>query len=162
MKVDNNTLRQRDEEKDGYMTERAKFARICVEVDLQKVLVPTFELYGRVYKVEYEGIQMICSHCGRYGHRQDTCDVKAAAEQGRQMSETGNRGTWDNGVQQGALLNQGESAVAEAFGPWMIVDRRACGTKGGDAKQGNTSRVTNRDTGKHSNHGGGSRFSILK
>lgn len=64
IKVDNKTLRKKGESKDGYTTERARFARICVEVDLKKTLVPSFELHGRIYQVEYEGLHLICFYCG--------------------------------------------------------------------------------------------------
>ncbi|KAJ1416829.1 Zinc finger, CCHC-type [Sesbania bispinosa] len=31
------------------------------------------DLNGRIYKVEYEGLHLICFHCGRYGHRREAC-----------------------------------------------------------------------------------------
>ncbi|KAK7412642.1 hypothetical protein VNO78_04161 [Psophocarpus tetragonolobus] len=57
----------------AFLTEMAKFARMFVEVDLRNVLIASFQLKKRVYKVEYEGLHLIYFHCGRYGHRKDTC-----------------------------------------------------------------------------------------
>lgn len=74
VKVDSVMLRKRSME-DEYATERAKFARMCVEVDLRKVLIPSFELNGVVYRVEYEGLHLVCFDCGCYGHRQDSCPL---------------------------------------------------------------------------------------
>jgi hypothetical protein len=58
VKVGKNTLFQ----------ERGKYARICVEVELNKPLLAMFELKDRIYKIEYEGLHMLCFTCGRFGH----------------------------------------------------------------------------------------------
>ena len=47
------------------------YARICVEVELQKPLVSKFMLRKRVRRLEYEGIHMVCFGCGRYGYRKE-------------------------------------------------------------------------------------------
>ena len=47
------------------------YARICVEVELQKPLVSKFMLRKRVRRLEYEGIHMVCFGCGRNGHRKE-------------------------------------------------------------------------------------------
>ncbi|MCH86877.1 hypothetical protein A2U01_0007737, partial [Trifolium medium] len=64
VKVDKNTLLQ----------ERGKYARLCVEVDLSKPLLAMFELKGRHYKVEYEGLHLLCLKCGRYDHLSEIVD----------------------------------------------------------------------------------------
>ncbi|KAJ1423981.1 Zinc finger, CCHC-type [Sesbania bispinosa] len=56
-------------------TERGKFARLCVEVDWKKPLISQFELLGRDYSVEYEGLFLICFTCGKYGHRKEGCPL---------------------------------------------------------------------------------------
>ncbi|KAL5169689.1 hypothetical protein HKD37_11G031549 [Glycine soja] len=47
---------------------KGKFARICVELDLEKP--SESHIYERDYKLnlEYEGLDSICFHCGRFGH----------------------------------------------------------------------------------------------
>nr|KYP57514.1 Uncharacterized protein At4g02000 family [Cajanus cajan] len=52
---------------------RGKFARICVEVNLNKKLVSMINVLGYVIKLEYEGLHAICFKCGKYGHRQEQC-----------------------------------------------------------------------------------------
>lgn len=76
VKIDSNTLREKEGSRgEFYKTERVKIARICVEVDLRKVLVSKFELKCRQYNVEYEGLHMVCFDCGIYGHRKDECPM---------------------------------------------------------------------------------------
>lgn len=53
--------------------ERARFARVCVEVNLTKPLKGTIMVNGERYYVSYEGLTNICSMCGLYGHLVHTC-----------------------------------------------------------------------------------------
>lgn len=59
--------------------ERARYARICVEVNLAKPLKGTVLINGERYFVAYEGLSEICSKCGIYGHLVHGCP-KAIAE----------------------------------------------------------------------------------
>lgn len=67
VKVDRNTLH----------ADRGHFARICVELDLTQAVVGKICLEGYWYKVEYEGLQIICGKCGCYGHRSRECTATA-------------------------------------------------------------------------------------
>ncbi|KAF7822242.1 ribonuclease H [Senna tora] len=96
-----------------------KFARICVEINLKKQLVPQVEVRGRSYAVEYEGLHLICFHCGRYGHSKDLCLLKkeaAGKDQSQQVDlntvpSDGGHGVDDVGEQQedgmGSGMNEG-------------------------------------------------------
>lgn len=53
--------------------ERARFARVCVEVNLKKLLKGTVMVNGERYFVAYEGLPNICSGCGLYGHLIHNC-----------------------------------------------------------------------------------------
>lgn len=53
--------------------ERARFARVCVEVNLKKSLKGTIMINGDRYFVAYEGLTKICSGCGVYGHMVHQC-----------------------------------------------------------------------------------------
>lgn len=53
--------------------ERARFARVCVEVNLSKPLKGTVLINGERYFVAYEGLSEICSKCGIYGHLVHGC-----------------------------------------------------------------------------------------
>lgn len=57
--------------------ERGRFARVCVEVNLNKPLKGSVMINGERYFVAYEGIAAICSSCGMYGHLVHACPKKA-------------------------------------------------------------------------------------
>ncbi|KAL4314812.1 hypothetical protein AHAS_Ahas15G0122500 [Arachis hypogaea] len=52
---------------------RGKFARICVEIDLRKKIVPSFTALGKDFNIVYERLHQICFNCGKYGHRIEQC-----------------------------------------------------------------------------------------
>ncbi|KAJ1402474.1 hypothetical protein SESBI_28010 [Sesbania bispinosa] len=127
VKIDSNTLRERNKDTyDELLTERAKFARLCIEVDLRKVLVSTFQLNGRIYKVEYEVLHLVCFHCGWYRHGKDVCPLLQAQEnevraedQGGVQTEQPKKANRNSRLE--AIVVQEEK---ECFGPWMIAQRR--------------------------------------
>lgn len=68
--------------------ERARFARVCVEVNLTKPLKGTVMVNGDRYFVAYEGLSNICSSCGLYGHLVHNCP-KLAAEKAKKTVPEG-------------------------------------------------------------------------
>ncbi|GLT34175.1 hypothetical protein SLA2020_087060 [Shorea laevis] len=52
---------------------RGKYAKFCVELDVTKPLLPMICIEGREYKVEYDGLDVVCFSCFWYGHRRDNC-----------------------------------------------------------------------------------------
>ncbi|CAN1777430.1 hypothetical protein LINPERHAP1_LOCUS14053 [Linum perenne] len=52
---------------------RARYARVCVEVDLSKPLLGKYMIGDRVFYVEYECLENICHTCGIHGHSMDSC-----------------------------------------------------------------------------------------
>ncbi|XP_028789038.1 uncharacterized protein LOC114745067 [Neltuma alba] len=89
---------------------KGKFARICVNLDLQKPLPPCILINDKEKKVEYEGLHLICFNCGKYGHNKEHC---SEARRYREEGET-NKGS-DTDV----------SKVIEElnYGGWMVVQR---------------------------------------
>lgn len=52
-----------------------RFARIYVEINLNKPLVGQFTLDGQKYKVEYKGLHTICFTCDIIGHNSEGCPI---------------------------------------------------------------------------------------
>ncbi|XP_015950735.1 uncharacterized protein LOC107475584 [Arachis duranensis] len=55
---------------------RRKFARICVEIDLRKKMVPTITALDKEFNIVYEGLHQICFNCGKYRHRMEYCNER--------------------------------------------------------------------------------------
>ncbi|KAK4259260.1 hypothetical protein QN277_005608 [Acacia crassicarpa] len=54
---------------------RGKFARMCVELDLTKPLIPEFCVDGQIHSIVYESLGCLCTKCGRTGHSKEGCDA---------------------------------------------------------------------------------------
>ncbi|XP_020235439.2 uncharacterized protein LOC109815203 [Cajanus cajan] len=126
VKVDRNTLNMN----------RGRFARVCVEIDLDIPVVGKFNLNDHWYKVEYEGLHIICTHCGCYGHYARDCTTKTKdLNEKPEAKEYENIATHKNTSEENDR-NKGEGEhmmddtsteippVEEAHGEWLIVTRK--------------------------------------
>ncbi|CAL1399674.1 unnamed protein product [Linum trigynum] len=88
---------------------RAKFARVCVEVDLTKPLLTQFKVAGVEYEFQYEGLTNVCFHCGKYGHPKTRCPSLHVEESTPtpMQADTNKKPTRD-----------------EPYGEWMLAKRR--------------------------------------
>jgi hypothetical protein len=78
VRVDTNTLN----------VERGRFARICVEIDLTKPVVGKVWINGHWYKVQYEGLHIICAACGCYGHVTRNCTKIPVTTEAKEKTPT--------------------------------------------------------------------------
>ncbi|CAI0393616.1 unnamed protein product [Linum tenue] len=107
IKLDYHTLTQ----------QRAKFARLAVEVDLSKQLVPRIWLDDAWQKVEYENLPEVCFECGRIGHCSARCPLLIpAASQNAVVVAGGDSPTGSPAF---------EEDSSPGFGPWMLVSRKS-------------------------------------
>ncbi|WJX42021.1 hypothetical protein P8452_29302 [Trifolium repens] len=116
VKVDKNTLTQ----------ERGKYARLCVQVNLTKPLLAMFTIKDRKYNIEYEGLHLLCTICGKFGHYKEGCQEKRK-DSIEMAARRGNTGGTDESNRH-ADGSGGE-------GPWRVVQkqkrvRRAAPAKG--------------------------------
>ena len=123
---------------------RGRFARICVQIDMDKPLV-TAVLVGRFEQpVCYEGIQKLCFDCGRLGHRKEICpyticqytlpregstvdaDEKGDCSCEERETSSDRAGEGPSGI----VHESGQEGVQEGtYEPWVVVGRRKGGTK---------------------------------
>ncbi|KAK7278762.1 hypothetical protein RJT34_23798 [Clitoria ternatea] len=99
--------------------ERGRFARVCVEVDLDKPVVGKFCLRNIWYKIEYEGLHLLCSSCGRYGHLLRQCpDVR---QENHALAKSPDVAQPENAEANPELTN---NLVPEStHGEWIVVKR---------------------------------------
>ena len=117
---------------------RGKFARLCIQVDVDKPLITTVMIGKLQQTVTYEGIHNLCFECGRMGHKREACPfvirpVPPCEEE--EKGGAGDRGASTHVVHDPdtAERNLGphgkDNAVREdvhegSYGPWMVVARR--------------------------------------
>ncbi|CAN1820219.1 Uncharacterized protein At4g02000 [Linum perenne] len=97
--------------------ERGKFARIAIEIDLDKPLPPVVLLDGTIQQIEYENLPNLCFECGRVGHERSDCPSRIALIALEQQPKAP-PGT-------GEAVGVHEPPAADGFGPWMMASRRS-------------------------------------
>ncbi|XP_048501298.1 uncharacterized protein LOC125497684 [Beta vulgaris subsp. vulgaris] len=97
--------------------DRGQYVRFCIEVDLAKPLLPKFKLNRRIWRIQYEGLRMICFKRGHLGHKEDSCG---------KAPELRDAGTIAHGVKSDHIQApnvaqcQGPE-VHNKYGEWMMV-----------------------------------------
>lgn len=127
---------------------RGRYARVCVEIDLRKQLVPKISLLGQPQPIEYEGLHMICFQCGKYGHKAEFCGQN---EGGKDKVSEDNVGApvGGEGRRHGPANLENETTQVGPFGPWMIPrqnGRRRTAVKAGGSGFGLERAGDRRDT----------------
>lgn len=104
-----NTIRKAVKIDDTTMTvRRGRYARVCVEVNLEPSLVPFIIVLACQQQVEYEGLHPICFECGKYRHRVENCSRNYLQGVGQRL---------------GGSLKSEEVEIQKgdsSFGPWML------------------------------------------
>jgi hypothetical protein len=120
---------------------RGKFARVCIEINLDEPVVGKVWFRDFWYHIEYEGLHLLCKSCGLYGHVARNCTVKAT-EKEKAITITTGGGTPEmtSNVKKSSTNSpnlDGGDTVAEIkgedmYGDWLVVNRKK--------NQGRTSR----------------------
>ncbi|CAL1400982.1 unnamed protein product [Linum trigynum] len=136
IKLDYHTLTQ----------QRAKFARVAVEVDISKALVPRIWLDDEWQTVEYENLPEVCFHCGRIGHNKGACPQNKTQEASSQGNVAG-------GSPPGIQTQPSEDSNP-GFGLWMLVSRKSRRKSGDGQIKGKEEHDTGNQiiTAKNKNH----------
>ncbi|XP_057452578.1 uncharacterized protein LOC130744406 [Lotus japonicus] len=61
--------------------QRGRYARVCVEIDLNKPVLGNVELQGTWYNVEYEGLHILSSKCECHDHLARNCTGTLVTQQ---------------------------------------------------------------------------------
>ncbi|XP_058760412.1 uncharacterized protein LOC131633741 [Vicia villosa] len=146
IKVDKNTLQQ----------ERGKYARICVEVNITKTLLAMFTIKGRRYKIEYEGLHLLCLKCGKFGHYKEGCQ---STIKGKEVNvHDGNMKVITGGGDGNPNTKAVQKSLDAGDGPWQIVQKQRRGRKMSKNRRNNTPGGI---TEKNAKMVSGSRFTFL-
>lgn len=99
--------------------ERGQFTRLSVEIDLSKPLLSKFWLKGKIWRIQYEGIKMICYNCGKLGHSEDQCALNKVMEP--MVVDQTNTILNNIHLQDKPKIHKPE--LKSAFGSWMQVKK---------------------------------------
>ncbi|XP_050249035.1 uncharacterized protein LOC126696317 [Quercus robur] len=114
---------------------KGRYARICIQVDINMPMVRRILLEGVIQEVQYEGIYSLCFSCGRVGHRQETYlyMVQVSSPKQRQEEEgVQNKGEGSGTSRPASQIEaNSDGGVNKEYRPWMLVRRKKVGPKVG-------------------------------
>lgn len=112
---------------------RGRFARICVKIDVNQLVVRKLGVSVQWYNFQYEGLHTIRAQCGCYGHVLKGCKVAPpvvapadADDAGHVESPSVRDSPFDNS-QAGNMTS--DAKVGEVFpdflhGDWLVLTRK--------------------------------------
>ncbi|MCH91040.1 hypothetical protein A2U01_0011964, partial [Trifolium medium] len=112
---------------------RGKFARVCIEIDLDKPVVGKVWFRDFWYKVEYEGLHLLCQRCGIYGHVSRNCpptdNAKKHTEADTSVKAAGGVETTVPSVTESPPntdmeSNKNDINNEDLYGDWLVVNRK--------------------------------------
>lgn len=135
----------------------------CVEVDLEKPLVPFIVIRGHKLFLEYEGLHSICFNYGRYSHKKDNCPEKIivipaqgndveVADQGKDLDPNSNKSDENLGPSSGSDLSMTDQEKStnpvcnDGYGSWMVVKRNQ--RRKNQSKPNNEKKIRSQDVRK--------------
>ena len=108
--------------------EWGRFARLCIQVNLDKPLVRKIYIGKLEQCVLYEGINALCFSCGRIGHKLEACPY-TVREQPKEQSMDRCEGHNETHSTQGEDGLKDKEKSLEDYGEWMVVSRKKVNSK---------------------------------
>ncbi|XP_050277862.1 uncharacterized protein LOC126719336 [Quercus robur] len=102
---------------------RGGYARLCVQINLEKPLITSIRVGRMVQRVMYEGVSSLCFSYGRLGHKKENYSFQL------QQTVKENNGQEEQRINEGVVAsipndtNEGVQSESN-YGPWMVVTRK--------------------------------------
>lgn len=120
------------------MEDWGEYARLCVQIGMNKPLVNIVVIGRFEQPVMYEGVQSLFFACGRVGHRKEVCLAVIRREKEKpspegttvEVPENSSRSMHDSGRTDTCSTTTKVSGIEEEeglYGPWMVVSRKRNG-----------------------------------
>ncbi|KAK2380517.1 phragmoplast orienting kinesin [Trifolium repens] len=113
-----------------------------------------FELKEEVYRVEYEGLHLLCRTCGKFGHYAEGCPDKKDPTPAQIATEQGHAA----GHREGPITRDTMRNVGDGEGPWVVVQKPRRQRK---AKEGTGKETMVTEAARNAGNNTGTRFDIL-
>ena len=123
------------------MEARGKYTRLCVQVNVNKLLINTVLIGKFKQALVYEGINKLCFTCSRIGHKKEMCPHTIwcdAPPLEKEMPSTNSYSTSPHRMHEASRCEVGSGIAGgsgmdheeDRYEPWMVVTRKRGGQKG--------------------------------
>ncbi|PPD92582.1 hypothetical protein GOBAR_DD10495 [Gossypium barbadense] len=94
---------------------RGRFTHMNVYVNLDKPLVSQILINGKIQRAKYEFLQMVCFHCGRYGHVKDAYPFRVSKPNSEKNSPPSKML-----LEAVSMVIDGTGENGKTYKPWML------------------------------------------
>ena len=110
---------------------RGRYARICVQIDVEKPPINALLIENFKQPINYEGIHKLCFSCGRIGHRKEDCPhiIRPVQPPTREEEEGVDKVQGSPRERHDAESTETSTNEDNTYGPWMVVTRKRNGYK---------------------------------
>ncbi|KAI9084856.1 hypothetical protein K1719_033262 [Acacia pycnantha] len=126
--------------------EKGGFARICVDIDLKKPLLPTYVVFGEERDIIYEGLHQVCFECGKYGHQKKGCPMRQSENSDNTDDQQNTDPSTGDGVEskpekeatvdnRPRIISGDKDDVEKPFGKIRLLRREVRGAMNSDGKR---------------------------
>lgn len=119
---------------------RGRFARVCVEINLDQPVVGQVWFRDRLFNVEYEGLHLLCKKCGIFGHtarsymKTDGSGTGSAVQPERTGEGDSAGAAGQN--KENLDINDRDSVFKDIYGDWLVVNKGKRASKSRGRSQG--------------------------
>nr|POE58066.1 hypothetical protein CFP56_60011 [Quercus suber] len=103
------------------------YARLCIQIDLEKPLIKSIRIGRLVQQVKYEGISSLWFCYGRLGHKQENCCYKIKKSERSDRSES-------EAEKSPNQASEEDKQSDPNFGPWILVTRKKNSIRNGQSR----------------------------
>lgn len=106
---------------------RGRFAKVCVEIQLDQPVVGKVWFRGHWFQVEYEGLHLLCKKCGVFGHIARACTSQASSS--APLVKNGNNVTvvvaapHPHDTAENPSIDEDVSIMGDIHGEWLVVNK---------------------------------------
>lgn len=110
---------------------RGRYTRICVQIDVEKLLITALLIGNFEQPVNYKGIHKLCFSCGRIGHRKEDCPhiIRPVQTSAREEEDGVDKAQGSPREKHDAKSAETSADEDNTYGPWMVVTRKRNGYK---------------------------------
>ena len=101
---------------------RGGYARLCVQINLDKPLITSIRIGRLVQRVMYEGVSLHCFNCGWLGHKKESCCYQVK----QVTTEKEEQVTTEKEVQPAPRTDKTREEIQSDvnYSPWLVATRK--------------------------------------